>query len=80
MTIIKKSLLFATLAAALGAGIMNTASADDHVNHSPYVHVDSQGWHGDRYYDGHRYWDRAEWERMHQPHHHPAPPPPHREF
>lgn len=20
------------------------------------------GWHGDRYYDGHRYWERREWE------------------
>jgi len=26
------------------------------------------GWHGDRYYDGHRYWERREWEE-HQRHH-----------
>ena len=23
------------------------------------------GWHGDRYYDGHRYWARDEWMRSH---------------
>jgi len=26
------------------------------------------GWHGDRYYDGHRYWGRDEWNRRHRPH------------
>ncbi|SIT45818.1 conserved exported hypothetical protein [Paraburkholderia ribeironis] len=25
------------------------------------------GWHGDRYYDGHRYWEHDEWMR-HHPH------------
>jgi hypothetical protein len=32
------------------------------------------GWHGDRYYDGHRYWDHDEWMRNHphdrDPHRH----------
>lgn len=79
MNTLKKSMLLTALAAALGAGMVGTASADDHADHG-YVHVDTRGWHGDRYYDGHRYWDRAEWERMHAPHHHPAPPPPHHEF
>jgi hypothetical protein len=26
------------------------------------------GWHGDRYYDGRRYWGRDEWNRRHRPH------------
>ncbi|CAG4898510.1 hypothetical protein [Paraburkholderia gardini] len=34
----------------------------------------SIGWHGDRYYDGHRYWQHDEWMRHHphdyDPHHH----------
>lgn len=25
------------------------------------------GWHGDRYYDGHRYWARDDWYRHHPP-------------
>ncbi|HZZ11211.1 MAG TPA: hypothetical protein VFE79_11025 [Paraburkholderia sp.] len=32
------------------------------------------GWHGDRYYDGHRYWAHDDWMRHHphdnDPHHH----------
>jgi hypothetical protein len=32
------------------------------------------GWHGDRYYDGHRYWSRHDWEAHqhdeHDDHHH----------
>jgi hypothetical protein len=69
----KKSVLIATLAAALGLGLANAASADTH-HYAPH-HV-SVGWHGERYWDGHRYWERREWERHH--HHHVAPPPPHR--
>ncbi|MDE1182007.1 hypothetical protein [Paraburkholderia sp.] len=40
------------------------------------------GWHGDRYYDGHRYWQHDDWMRHHphdrDPHHHDdhRPPPP----
>ncbi|MGF6773911.1 hypothetical protein P3T18_006425 [Paraburkholderia sp. GAS199] len=39
------------------------------------------GWHGDRYYDGHRYWAHDDWMRHHphdyDPHHHDdhRPPP-----
>ncbi|BAN25361.1 hypothetical protein [Caballeronia insecticola] len=71
----KKSLLIASLAAALGMGLANVASAD--VHHYAPQHV-TVGWHGDRYYDGHRYWERREWERRHE--HHVAPPPPHRYY
>ena len=31
----------------------------------PPVVVVSPGWYGDRYYDGHRYWERREWEERH---------------
>ncbi|WP_321793636.1 hypothetical protein [Caballeronia sp. J97] len=70
----KKSLLIASLAAALGMGLANVASADVHRDVPHHVTV---GWHGDRYWDGHRYWQRQEWERHH---HHVAPPPPHRYY
>ncbi len=29
------------------------------------VVVVNPGWYGDRYYDGHRYWERREWEARH---------------
>ena len=29
---------------------------------APPVVVVSPGWYGERYYDGHRYWQRREWE------------------
>ncbi|MEX3764756.1 hypothetical protein [Paraburkholderia phenoliruptrix] len=32
----------------------------------PPVVVVSPGWYGDRYYDGHRYWERREWEERHR--------------
>jgi hypothetical protein len=78
MLTIKKSLAAASLAvaAAMSLGFTNTASADDHF-HPGYVHVDSRGWHGDRYYDGHRYWERREWERHHAPRY---DGPPHRYY
>jgi hypothetical protein len=39
------------------------------------------GWHGDRYYDGHRYWAHDDWMRHHPHDHDPyahdhRPPPP----
>lgn len=61
----KKSLLIASLAASLGLGLVNVASAEVYHDHHHAVTV---GWHGDRYWDGHRYWARTEWER-HHPHH-----------
>lgn len=40
----------------------------------------SIGWHGDRYYDGHRYWQHDDWMRRHphdyDPHHHNEHRPP----
>jgi hypothetical protein len=65
---LKKGLLLASLAAAaaMSLGVSAAASADEHYRPA-YVHVDSRGWHGDRYYDGHRYWERREWERHHAP-------------
>jgi hypothetical protein len=70
----RKSLLIASIAASLGMGMMNVASAQDH----HYVHHGVKvGWHGDRYWDGHRYWARHDWEQRHHVHHEP-PPPPHR--
>ncbi|SAL09813.1 lipoprotein [Caballeronia arvi] len=68
----KKSLLIASLAAALGMGLANVASAEVH---HPAPHHVKVGWHGDRYWDGHRYWQRSEWER-----HHHATPAPHRYY
>jgi hypothetical protein len=64
----KKGVLFASIAAAaaMSLGVTNVASADEH-NRPGYTHVDTRGWHGDRYYDGHRYWERREWERHHAP-------------
>ncbi|KAA1012005.1 hypothetical protein FVF58_12865 [Paraburkholderia panacisoli] len=32
---------------------------------APPVVVVSPGWYGERYYDGHRYWERREWEERH---------------
>ncbi|VXB30981.1 putative lipoprotein [Burkholderia sp. 8Y] len=61
----KKSLLIASIAASLGLGLVNAASADVHHEHH---HAVKTGWHGDRYWDGHRYWQRAEWERHHSHH------------
>jgi hypothetical protein len=52
---------------------MNAASAEVQVDNG-HVQVVSRGWHGDRYYDGHRYWQRREWERRHPPRHRRAPP------
>ena len=33
---------------------------------APPVVVVSPGWYGERYYDGHRYWERREWEERHR--------------
>ncbi|MBN3805722.1 hypothetical protein GXB81_22090 [Paraburkholderia sp. Ac-20336] len=32
----------------------------------PPAVVIAPGWYGDRYYDGHRYWGRDEWEHHHE--------------
>ncbi len=42
----------------------------------PPVRVVAPGWYGERYYDGHRYWSRQEWDARgyhgddHHHHHH----------
>ncbi|PQV46844.1 hypothetical protein [Paraburkholderia sp. BL21I4N1] len=33
---------------------------------APPVVVVAPGWYGERYYDGHRYWERREWEARHR--------------
>lgn len=33
--------------------------------YAPAVVVVNPGWYGDRYYDGHRYWERRDWEARH---------------
>jgi hypothetical protein len=55
-------LILAMLLGTVGAGFATQASAL----------TISLGWHGDRYYDGHRYWSRDEWTHNH-PSHHGAP-------
>jgi len=65
----KKSLLIASVAASLGLGLVNVASAE--VHHEPH-HAVKLGWHGERYWDGHRYWERTQWERHHPRHMEPA--------
>ncbi len=54
--------------AALFAAMGNSLSACVIAPQPPPATV-AVGWHGDRYYDGHRYWERKEWEE-HQQHEH----------
>ncbi|CAB3796539.1 hypothetical protein LMG28688_04334 [Paraburkholderia caffeinitolerans] len=69
------------LAAALLAGgaLMSASSAfaqyAPHNGEPHMVQVDTRvsiGWHENRYWDGHRYWERDEWMRHHP--HDPGPP------
>jgi hypothetical protein len=67
--------LLASLIASLGVSLSGPAHAVDlGINigrPAPVVAAQpaiAAGWHGDRYYDGHRYWERREWEE-HQHHH-----------
>lgn len=69
----------AVLAASMLFVACNSAFAQVAINiggRGPAVIV---GWHGDRYYDGRRYWGRDEWNRRHHPHRgwHRGPPPRH---
>lgn len=79
MSTVKKALTLASLAiaATMSLGVANTASAADNHVRPGFERVDSRGWHGDRYYDGHRYWERREWERRHHEHRYD---PPHRYY
>jgi hypothetical protein len=67
--------LLASLIASLGICLVGAAHAADFSlnagTHSPVLAAQAPvatGWHGDRYYDGHRYWERREWE-AHKRHH-----------
>ncbi|QCP52646.1 hypothetical protein FAZ95_26215 [Trinickia violacea] len=67
--------LLASLAVGLGMGLSGAAQAVDlSINvgtPAPVVVTQTPvvvGWHGDRYYDGHRYWGRSEWEDHHRHH------------
>jgi hypothetical protein len=89
--------LIATLLASGALLAAGGAFAQDRViveNYGPAVYGEphlmpvgvsiSIGWHGDRYYDGHRYWNHDDWMRRHPHDHDPRhdhrdpPPPPHR--
>ena len=70
-----------TLMAALIAGgalfAAGSASAQSYYSEPQMIPVGvsiSLGWHGDRYWDGHRYYAHDEWMRRHphdfDPHHH----------
>jgi hypothetical protein len=70
MTPYTKRWLIAAAAAAISAGLSTAASAQEwpqreYVRPAAVV-VITPGWHGDRYYDGHRYWARRDWERHHR--------------
>ena len=67
--------LLATLVASLGiglSGVANAVNVDVNIGMpAPVVVAQAPvviGWYGDRYYDGHRYWERSEWEDHN--HHH----------
>ncbi|WP_414439844.1 hypothetical protein [Burkholderia sp. 22PA0106] len=70
-----KRLLIATLLAGFGVALSGAANAQVIVagGGGPAVVI---GWHGDRYYDGHRYWQRDEWMQHHR-HDRPHCPPGH---
>ncbi|WP_277035456.1 hypothetical protein [Caballeronia mineralivorans] len=58
-----------TLAASCGIGVSSVALAQVDVGVNigiPGAVIVSPGWYGDRYYDGHRYWQRREWEDRHR--------------
>ncbi|QCP54505.1 hypothetical protein FAZ95_37055 [Trinickia violacea] len=75
-----KPLLLISLAAGLGTGFASVANAVElNVNigtPAPVVVAPVVGWHGDQYWDGHRYWARRDWEE-HDRHHDVHCPPGH---
>lgn len=77
MSMLRSRRFAMTLVIGLGTGISSVAFAhvDVGVNigvpgvvyaEPPPVVVVSPGWYGARYYDGHRYWERQEWEERHR--------------
>jgi hypothetical protein len=69
----KLSILAATLLTIAGAGFSGAAMAQQGPYNNGYngaymrpaAIVITEGWHQDRYWDGHRYWARRDWERRH---------------
>ncbi|WP_175425856.1 hypothetical protein [Trinickia violacea] len=49
-------------AGAAHAGVTINFGEDSAVNSPAAPAVETPGWHGDRYYDGHRMWERKDWE------------------
>ncbi len=60
-----KRILLAILFAAAGIGIAASVVTPPP---APAPTQAAVGWHGDRYYDGHRYWERKEWEEHQREH------------
>jgi hypothetical protein len=65
-----KRWLIAAAAVAISAGLSTAASAQEWQQRAyirpAAVIIITPGWHGDRYYDGHRYWARRDWEHRHR--------------
>ncbi|WP_211467940.1 hypothetical protein [Collimonas silvisoli] len=64
-TIISLGICLSGAAHAIDVGINIGVPAPAIVTPVPVIVT---GWHGDRYYDGRRYWERRDWEE-HQRHH-----------
>jgi hypothetical protein len=60
------SVALAHVDVGVNIGIPGAVYAPEPVYAPPTAVVISPGWYGDRYYDGHRYWERREWEE-HRP-------------
>ncbi|WP_322029476.1 hypothetical protein [Paraburkholderia sp. J76] len=59
-----KTLVTATLLTALGLSLTGCIVSPPMAVAPSQVGI-TVGWHGDRYYDGHRYWSHDEWMRSH---------------
>ncbi|RQR25729.1 hypothetical protein DIE23_31930 [Burkholderia sp. Bp9143] len=59
-----KSLVTAALLAVFGISLTGCVVSPQ-MDVAPAPIGIAVGWHGDRYYDGHRYWARDEWMRGH---------------
>src|ERR1700709_2121888 len=59
------SVALAHVDVGVNIGVPGVAYAPAPVYAPPPVVVVRRGWQGDRYDDGHRYWERREWEARH---------------
>ncbi|CAN0627448.1 conserved exported protein of unknown function [Burkholderia multivorans] len=76
----KRSLIALVLASAgiAASGIAHAVNVDVNIGTpapvvvapAPAAVVVAPGWHDNRYWDGHRYWERREWEMHERAHHH----------